>query len=256
MLKKMCLNIIFAVMLFINFSCTSVYGIDLVLNNNQDLNTILEKSDFDELDFVPGELIVKLDSKVSFQEDEDLSTGIPTIDTLNKQFGLTSVKEIFHKNIATPVNNLYKFEFSKETNILDIADQYNQNIDVIYAEPNYLFQTCKTPNDPLFSDQWALNQLNQYDIHAVEAWDLETGSSSVVVAIIDTGVDYNHKDIKNNIWHDQNGNPGYDFVDIDVDHYLEAGYQLYPDEDYVDADGDPLDVCGHGTHCAGIVGAA
>lgn len=240
-------------LLFNSISFSLVYGENL--NNNQNLNLLVEKSDFNELEYVLGELIVKFDSKVSINVNEDLSIGIPTIDLLNKEFGINNVKKILHENINTLTSNLYKFEFSKDIDIQNIANQYNKNQAVIYAEPNYLFQTCKTPNDPYFSNQWALNQLNKYDIHAPDAWDIETGSSDTVVAIIDTGVDYNHIDIIDNIWHDQNGNPGHDFVDINVNAYLPPEYELYPDEDYVESDGDPLDVLGHGTHCAGIVGA-
>jgi|WetSurMetagenome_2_1015567.scaffolds.fasta_scaffold01369_6 serine protease len=69
------------------------------------------------------------------------------------------------------------------------------------AEPNNYGEYLDTPNDPLFSDQWALNNTGQSggtpdaDIDAVEAWEIETGDPSVVIAIIDNGTDWTHPDI-------------------------------------------------------------
>jgi subtilisin family serine protease len=86
-----------------------------------------------------------------------------------------------------------------------------QNVSgVIYAEPNYIVETQLTPNDTQFGQLWGMNNTGQTvsgqagiadaDIDATEAWDVSTGSSSVVVGVIDTGVDYNHPDLAPNIW--------------------------------------------------------
>ncbi len=82
--------------------------------------------------------------------------------------------------------------------------------DLLYAEPNYLVHAMDTPNDPRFGELWGLHNTGQTvsgqagtpdaDIDAVEAWDLTTGSSSVVVGVVDTGVDYTHPDLAANIW--------------------------------------------------------
>ena len=82
---------------------------------------------------------------------------------------------------------------------------------VEYAEPNYALCASKVPNDNYFRNQWALNNDGTYangtadaDIDAPEAWDITTGSSSIVIAVLDTGIDYTHEDLANNIWQ----NPG------------------------------------------------
>jgi subtilisin family serine protease len=72
------------------------------------------------------------------------------------------------------------------------------------------------------------------DIDAPEAWDINTGSWEVVIAVVDTGVDYNHRDLQANMWTDTNGFYGRDFVNND---------------------NNPMDDRGHGTHCAGIIAA-
>jgi len=86
-------------------------------------------------------------------------------------------------------------------------------------------------------------------INCLEGWDSTTGLSDVVIAIIDTGVDYTHPDLAGNCV------SGYDFVNININYYLQKGYKRDPDEDYTNRDNNPMDVNGHGTHCAGIASA-
>ena len=77
---------------------------------------------------------------------------------------------------------------------------YKQNPDVEYAEPNYIIKATNTPNDPNFSVLWGLDNTNDTDIDAPEAWDIHTGDGNVIIAIIDTGIDYSHADLSANIW--------------------------------------------------------
>jgi len=244
--------------------------------------------------YVPGELIVKFKDNIDLESSELLSKeSIGISSFLNKEekgsIGLSSqsseelisfnfdsiiglilennvisIKELFPDTIISSLSNVFKLTFPVDTDIISVMRDYNSDDIVVYAEPNYLYTTSfaqkkilrKIPTDPMFSQQWALDQISDCDIDAPEAWDIETGSSDVTIAIIDTGVDYNHEDLSANIWHDPiSGNPGYDFVDIDTQMYLDYGFRLCPDEDYTVPDSDPLDVFGHGTHCAGIAGA-
>ncbi|MFO0914559.1 MAG: Ig-like domain-containing protein [Pirellulales bacterium] len=129
---------------------------------------------------------------------------------------------------------------------------------VLHAEPDYKITSAATiPNDPNFGQQWHLNNVGQgggfadADVDAPEAWDLLTGSSSVVVAVIDGGVDYLHPDLAANIWHntaEQNGVAG---VDDDGNGYVDDFVGI----DTISGDSDPMDENGHGTHVAGILGA-
>ena len=110
------------------------------------------------------------------------------------------------------------------------------------------------PNDPHFAQQWALNNLGQdggkkkADIDAVKAWEKTKGSQEVVVAVLDSGVDYKHTDLVSNIWRRPDNIPQYADEDLGT----------FDDLQGFDADanaGDPMDDNGHGTHCAGIIGA-
>jgi subtilisin family serine protease len=127
---------------------------------------------------------------------------------------------------------------------------------VLLIEPNYIVSVLRTPNDPQFSQLWGLNNSGQTggtpgaDVDALHAWDIQTGSSSVVVAIIDTGVDYIHPDLAANIWTNAGEVPG-NGVDDDGNGFIDdvRGW------DFVNRDNNPADDFGHGTHCAGTVGA-
>ena len=118
-----------------------------------------------------------------------------------------------------------------------------------YFEPNAALSLEQTPNDADFEKLWGLHNANDADIDAPEAWDLSTGGASTVVGVIDTGVDYNHPDLKDNMW----VNPGEvagDKLDNDGNGYVDDihGY------DFVNNDADPMDDHGHGTHVAGTIG--
>lgn len=127
---------------------------------------------------------------------------------------------------------------------------------VEYAEPNYLLSTALVPNDPRFPELYGMDNTGQTggtpgaDIDAVRAWNVSTGSRNVIVAVIDTGVDYNHPDLAANIWTNADEIPG-NGIDDDANGYVDDvhGY------DWVNSDGDPFDDNGHGTHCAGTIGA-
>jgi len=105
--------------------------------------------------------------------------------------------------------------FTKEINAVDIST---------YIEPNFKFKANFIPNDPYWNQQWGPSKIGT-DL----AWDTQLGNSSVLVAVIDTGVDWNHPDLAAN--------------------YVPLGY------DWVNNDTDPMDDHGHGTHCAGIIAA-
>jgi len=128
---------------------------------------------------------------------------------------------------------------------------------VLAAEPNYTLESAAIPNDPQFVSQWSLRQ-----IVAPRAWDLATGSSNVVVAVIDEGVDYHHPDLVANMWRNP-GETGLDAngqdkatngIDDDGDGYVDDVYGINP----ADQTSDPMPSGSHayhGTGCAGIIGA-
>jgi len=157
------------------------------------------------------------------------------------------------KNVRVPeLGRIYKLRLSpdKGQSLKKAVAAYRRDANVEYAELNFIFSASAEPNDLHFSKQWALNNTGQMypasgyynqppgtddsDIDAPEAWDYSVGSSEVIVAVVDTGVDYNHQDLVNNMWSNEKGFHGYDFVNDS---------------------NEPMDDHGHGTHCAGVIAA-
>jgi subtilisin family serine protease len=158
------------------------------------------------------------------------------------------------------VSNLQLIRLPAGADVLDAVRLYKQHPDVLYAQPNFLHhktqQTHLTPDDTQFSSLYGLHNTGQTggtpdaDIDAPEAWDLSTGSNSVVVFVIDTGGDYNHEDLIANRW----ANPGEiagNGLDDDGNGYIDDIYGI----DTAYNDSDPMDGDGHGTHVSGTIGA-
>ncbi|UCD51951.1 MAG: S8 family serine peptidase [Phycisphaerales bacterium] len=132
-----------------------------------------------------------------------------------------------------------------------VCAQLRNDPDVQYAQPNYIYHICQVPDDPDFPDQYA-HQL----IQMPDAWDISTGSRDVVVAVLGTGVDVNHPDLKDNIWINPGEIPDND-VDDDENGYIDDVYgwnfedgdnDVIPEEDY-------YDIGGHETMVAGVIAA-
>ncbi len=134
---------------------------------------------------------------------------------------------------------------------------YQRDPNVVYAEPDYRLKFYETlPNDPKFSEQWALrniglnNALSGADINAARAWDITTGRPDVYIGIVDTGVDYTHPDLAANMW----VNPGEiagNGIDDDGNGYIDDVHGI----NTVTGSGDPMDAYGHGTHVSGTIAA-
>jgi subtilisin family serine protease/Ca2+-binding RTX toxin-like protein len=155
---------------------------------------------------------------------------------------------------------------STDTFLIRTASNYNYSLPGITAmlvgikgfasvEPNFLaWKDDTTPNDPSFADQWALHNTGQLggtvdaDIDAPAAWDINTGSGKAVIGVVDSGVDYNHPDLNDNMWHNPGEIPG-DGIDNDGNGFVDDVFGY----DFLNGDSDPLDDEGHGTSVAGII---
>ena len=171
------------------------------------------------------------------------------------------------------LDRIYKVQVELDTgqSLEDVVAAYNNDPGVEYAEPDYIVSICKTPNDPLYPIQWPLNNIGQKypqsrfasvagtsdcDIDAPEGWDIYTGDSQVIVAVVDSGADYAHRDLHNNMWVNVAELGGTSGVDDDGNGYVDDiyGYDFCTYEGKT-RDSDPKDDNGHGTHCAGIIAA-
>ena len=124
---------------------------------------------------------------------------------------------------------LVHLKCNKKTTVVEVIEQISNNPLVYYAEPNYLFGRHIIPNDPYYNRLWGLEK-----IKAPLAWNFSTGSSDVIVGVADSGIDYNHPDIRGNMWVSREGYHGWNFINNNY---------------------DPMDMAGHGTHVAGTIGA-
>ncbi|UCF43334.1 MAG: S8 family serine peptidase [Planctomycetota bacterium] len=165
------------------------------------------------------------------------------------------------------LSGIYKLELELEAwqSLEEVVAAYGSDPDIEYAELNYIVNITASPNDAHYPIQWPLNNTGQMypesgrynsppgtpdsDIDAPEAWDLHIGSSEIIVAVVDTGVDYAHRDLDDNMWVNEAELAGTAGVDDDGNGYVDDIYGY----NFLVGNNDPLDDHGHGTHCAGII---
>ncbi|MEG4274439.1 MULTISPECIES: S8 family serine peptidase [unclassified Microcoleus] len=200
--------------------------------------------------YKPGELLVKLrpgasnDFLGNFQANGEIA--LENLVPSSSQFDFT----------PSPLDRWRIVKFSSELDLLQIQENLARDPNVEAVELNYQGSYDFIPNDTRFSELWGLNNTgleggtSDADIDASEAWDSQTGDRRIIVAVTDSGVDYNHEDLIANIWTNSGEIPG-DGIDNDGNGYTDdvRGYDLYNN------DNDPSDDLGHGTHVAGTIGA-
>ena len=193
------------------------------------------------------EVLVKFKSGVSQDAIDALSARFndQVEDRIENAPGWIAIDDLEDASTAATVREyllLPEVEYAEENFEINLTEAVDSSIVPVF------------PHDPQFIEQWALQNSGQRggkegaDISAPLAWATTTGSEEVVVAVLDTGVDYNHEDLKPNMWTRPASMEAYQDADLgSVDD--EYGFNA------VENASDPMDDNGHGTHCAGIIGA-
>ena len=239
--------------------------------------------------YVPGEIIVqfKMPQKSTIARralDGTLSLGIQSLDVIAQKYNVTDMRQEFPgaepkllKGRLYDLSRYHVVKFDPDADLDEVMEAYRNDPNVESVEPIGIHRVYATPNDGNYASQWHLNQANDHDVDAPEAWNIETGSTNVVVAILDTGVRYFHKDLggsnasysnpsgtDGNVWinwAEKNGTAGVDddnngYVDDWVGwDFVDGASSCWNGEDCNTEDNDPRDFNGHGTHCAGNVAA-
>jgi len=169
--------------------------------------------------------------------------------TLRKIGMLSSVKSKATAGPSTVPELLQFYLLRTDREVLSVCAELRRDPDVEYAQPNYIYERCGDPNDPEFADQYA-HQLIQMS----EAWDISTGSHDIVVAVLDTGVDVNHPDLKDNIWVNKGEIPNNE-IDDDNNGYIDdvSGWNFEEDNNDVIPEFGWYGVEGHGTNVSGVI---
>lgn len=202
-----------------------------------------------EPESVPGEYVVKLKNHYAVQ-------GV-SFKTLSDELGAFVKSTIPENNIVVVKRPVVESQKSAIKSL-----QQSEIVEI--AEPNYIYRINRTPNDTDYKSLWGMNNTGDkdsqgqagvagVDIGAEQAWDIQTGSKSVVVAIIDTGTSYDNENLKDNMWVNDKEYHGQAGVDDDGNGIVDDIYGA----SFVNgqATGNNKDDHGHGSHCSGTIGA-
>ena len=174
-------------------------------------------------------------------------------DEIESVEGLVALEDLDGEDAEQVVRDyasLPEVEYAEVNQVIRAEPLESSSISTRFVSPEFE----GGPNDPLLAEQWGLINTGQRDgksradISALAAWSKTHGSQKVVVAVLDSGVDYTHPDLANNMWHRPD----------DLDMYFDPQLGVMDDYDGFSAvaeERDPMDENGHGTHCAGIIGA-
>jgi len=200
--------------------------------------------------YVPGELLIRFKA----------GTGAKYIQSVHSKMGIKKSGDV--RTLTRKKKPISLVKIQDDLQVMEVVLKYRADPAVEYAQPNYVYPFRSSPNDPLLPEVWGLHNTGQTvkgitgtedaDVDAPEAWEVTTGSSDVVVALIDSGVAYDHPDLFDNIWINT-GETADDGIDNDGNGYLDDTFGW----DFFDDDNDPMDESynSHGTCIAGIIGA-
>jgi thermitase len=186
-------------------------------------------------EYAPGQLLVKFKP----------GTASSTVEDIEKNLSVSTIKTL-------PRINVRVMSIPAEKQVAEMIEVLKKSPWVEYAEPNYIcYKMVTVPDDTYFPYQWSCNQTSDHDIDAPEGWDITTGNSSIIIAIIDDGIDYNHEEFPSGkLWINPSTNTiGYDFAGT-CNKCQPVDTGCTPDDDVMHESGS-----GHGTATAGIAAA-
>ncbi|MXV73954.1 S8 family serine peptidase [Candidatus Poribacteria bacterium] len=210
----------------------------------------------------PGELLIRLTPGAA-ADVEQLHANAP-ISILHAKHNIESLHPLFpylaRPSLNPNLKRIYLLRFAPDAPLEALKAAYQQNPLIEAVEYNYLRPTLAdpvVPNDPKYPEQWSLPLMK-----LPQAWAVEKGDQSVVIAIIDSGIDYRHDDLAPKAWINPREIPE-NGLDDDGNGYIDDVYgwdftdapNLQAEGDYLEGDNEPIDESGHGTHVAGIAGA-
>ncbi len=159
--------------------------------------------------YLPGVVVIKTRQQFPVV-DGNRALGGSSLNSIFKLYGIRSIRQPFGANAAqlqqmtdyVGVRRIYEVRYTAPVDPVDLCRELEQHPEIEYAEPLYIRQLLFRPNDPRFSQQKALDL-----IQAAQAWDITKGSGEVTIAILDSGTDWEHEDLRDNIWTNPNEIP-------------------------------------------------
>jgi len=201
--------------------------------------------------FLANTVVVKLKGNFLYKSSSVLSLPYEASKGI-KDFKLIGTRQRFYCNDEkdNSLGSIIEIKYSSKEDPMKVAETIRQSGEVLWAEPHYVYTTDFIPDDELYNDQW-----NLAAISAANAWDITKGDKKVIIAVVDTGVDWDHPDLKAHIWNNPKEIPD-NGIDDDKNGYVDdvngwdfGGLEGNPDNNPMEDRPD------HGTHVAGIAGA-